>query len=159
MCLCYTLTPHMPVCVHSLISDMLAACNYMKYATTLLLIAYATAESPVAKRAKKMKYKKATRCTKVTTTGKLPGPIVFDGLAAAGTYVSYGTIENSCSEKKFLFDIGRGTTTRLSELGVRPTDIASPICPATMSTTSLSSSQIPTLRLTPVNLRWIAMLC
>jgi ribonuclease Z len=121
----YTLTTHTHttcpyVSISSLISDMLAT---MKYATTLLLMAYATAESPVTRRVKKMKYKKATRCMKVTTTGTSPGPIVFNGLAAAGTYVSYGTIENSCSEKKFLFDIGRGTTTRLSELGVRPTDI------------------------------------
>ena len=137
---------HMPEseCVHSLISDMLAT---MKYAITLLLMAYATAESPVTRRAKKMKYKKATRCMKVTTTGTSPGPIVFNGLAAAGTYVSYGTIENSCSEKKFLFDIGRGTTTRLSELGVRPTDIDA------LFITHLHSDQVDDLSIF-MNYRW-----
>jgi len=134
---------YVPVCVHSLISDMLAACNYMKYATTLLLIAYATAESPVAKRAKKMKYKKATRCMKVTTTGKSPGPIVFDGLAAAGTSVSYGTIEKSCTVKKSsssILDVGRRLVSQ-SWVSDQLTlmHFSSPICTATMSTASLSS--------------------
>ena len=62
----------------------------------------------------------AAACLVVTLTGTGPGPGVFKGLAGPGTLVRYGDDNNGCSSVNLQFDAGRGTTLRLSELGVSP---------------------------------------
>jgi ribonuclease Z len=59
-------------------------------------------------------------CLVVTLTGTQGGPEVFNGLAGAGTLVSYGDDGNSCGTVKLQFDAGRGTNMRLSQVGVAP---------------------------------------
>ena len=61
---------------------------------------------------------------KVTLTGTMGGPDSVNGLAGSGTLVSYGTESNGCRDQLFQFDIGRGTTLRLSELDLKPNDIS-----------------------------------
>ncbi len=65
----------------------------------------------------------AAACLIVTLTGTGPGPGVFNGLAGPGTLVSYGEDGNNCGAVKLQFDVGRGTTMRLSQLGVFPAQI------------------------------------
>jgi len=61
----------------------------------------------------------AAPCLIVTLTGTAGGPQQpFNGLASAGTLVRYGEDANNCGAVKLLFDAGRGTTMRLSQLGV-----------------------------------------
>ncbi|MEP1209757.1 MAG: MBL fold metallo-hydrolase [Rhizobiaceae bacterium] len=60
----------------------------------------------------------AAPCMKVTLTGTQGGPPVFKGQAGAGTLVQYGDDENKCGAVKLQFDTGRGTTQRLSQIGV-----------------------------------------
>ena len=60
----------------------------------------------------------AAPCMKVTLTGTQGGPPVFKGQAGAGTLVQYGDDENNCGAIKLQFDTGRGTTQRLSQIGV-----------------------------------------
>lgn len=60
----------------------------------------------------------AAPCMKVTLTGTQGGPPVFKGQAGAGTLVQYGSDENKCGAIKLQFDTGRGTTQRLSQIGV-----------------------------------------
>mmetsp|Transcript_46029 Transcript_46029/g.89921 ORF Transcript_46029/g.89921 Transcript_46029/m.89921 type:complete len:384 (+) Transcript_46029:127-1278(+) len=62
-------------------------------------------------------------CMKVILTGTIGGPLLFNGLAGPGTLVTYGTEGNDCSDLKMQVDFGRGTTLRLSELGIVPNDI------------------------------------
>src|SRR4051812_28122285 len=62
----------------------------------------------------------ATPCLIVTLTGTQGGPQSFNGLAGAGTLVRYGDDANECGAVKLQFDTGRGTTMRLSQLGVGP---------------------------------------
>lgn len=62
-------------------------------------------------------------CMKVILTGTMGGPLIFNGLAGPGTLVTYGTEGNDCSDLKMQVDFGRGTTLRLSELGIVPNDI------------------------------------
>ena len=57
-------------------------------------------------------------CLEVVLTGTMGGPSVFNGLAGSGTLVRFGSVENDCNDVKLQFDVGRGTTMRLSELGV-----------------------------------------
>jgi ribonuclease Z len=57
-------------------------------------------------------------CLEVTLTGTQGGPPAVNGLAGAGTLVRYGTVGNGCSDVLLQFDAGRGTTGRLSQLGV-----------------------------------------
>jgi ribonuclease Z len=59
-------------------------------------------------------------CLVVTLTGTQGGPQSFNGLAGAGTFVRYGDDGNDCGAVKVQFDAGRGTTMRLSQLGVGP---------------------------------------
>jgi ribonuclease Z len=59
-------------------------------------------------------------CLIVTLTGTQGGPQSFNGLAGAGTLVRYGDDSNECGAVKLQFDAGRGTTMRLSQLGVGP---------------------------------------
>ncbi|MEP3275028.1 MAG: MBL fold metallo-hydrolase [Stappiaceae bacterium] len=60
----------------------------------------------------------ADQCLKITLTGTQGGPPVFKGQAGAGTLVQYGSEEKNCGETRLQFDTGRGTTQRLSEVGV-----------------------------------------
>ena len=62
----------------------------------------------------------AAPCLIVTLTGTQGGPPVFNGLAGAGTLVRYGDDVNNCSAVKLQFDSGRGTSMRLSQIGVLP---------------------------------------
>jgi ribonuclease Z len=62
----------------------------------------------------------AAPCLIVTLTGTQGGPQSFSGLAGAGTLVRYGDDTNECGAVKLQFDAGRGTTMRLSQLGVGP---------------------------------------
>jgi ribonuclease Z len=60
----------------------------------------------------------AAPCLIVTLTGTQGGPVVFNGLAGAGTLVRYGDDTNNCGAIKLQFDAGRGTSMRLSQIGV-----------------------------------------
>lgn len=62
----------------------------------------------------------AGRCLKVSLTGTQGGPPAVNGLAGAGTLVSYGSKDADCGDVLLQFDAGRGTTQRLSQLGVSP---------------------------------------
>lgn len=65
----------------------------------------------------------AAPCLIVTLTGTQGGPSAFNGLAGAGTLVRYGDDGNNCEAVKLQFDAGRGTSMRLSQLGVTPAQI------------------------------------
>ena len=61
----------------------------------------------------------AAPCLIVTLTGTAGGPQQpFNGLASAGTLVRYGDEANNCGILNLQFDAGRGTTMKLSQLGV-----------------------------------------
>jgi ribonuclease Z len=61
----------------------------------------------------------AAPCLIVTLTGTHGGPQQsFNGLASAGTLVRYGDDADNCGAVTLQFDAGRGTTMRLSQLGV-----------------------------------------
>ena len=65
----------------------------------------------------------AAPCLIVTLTGTQGGPSVFNGLAGSGTLVRYGDDSNDCGAVRLQFDAGRGTSMRLSQLGVTPAQI------------------------------------
>ena len=56
----------------------------------------------------------------VTLTGTQGGPAVFSGLAGSGTLVRYRSADDDRDALNLQFDAGRGTTMRLSQLGVFP---------------------------------------
>ena len=60
----------------------------------------------------------AETCLKISLTGTQGGPPVFQGQAGAGTLVQYGEASKGCGDVRLQFDTGRGTTQRLSQLGV-----------------------------------------
>ena len=60
----------------------------------------------------------AAPCLVVTLTGTMSGPPLVDGIAGAGTLVSYGEDDNDCGITRLQFDTGRGTGLRLSQVGV-----------------------------------------
>jgi ribonuclease Z len=60
----------------------------------------------------------AAPCLIVTLTGTQGGPSVYKGLAGSGTLVRYGDDKNKCGAVKLQFDAGRGTSMRLSQVGV-----------------------------------------
>src|SRR6266446_2797118 len=61
----------------------------------------------------------AAPCLIVTLTGTHGGPQQpFNGQASAGTLVRYGEDGYNCGAVKLQFDAGRGTTMRLSQLGI-----------------------------------------
>jgi len=62
----------------------------------------------------------AAPCLVVTLTGTQGGPQIFNGLAGAGTLVSYGEDGNNFGAVKMQFDAGRGTNMRLSQIGMAP---------------------------------------
>ncbi len=66
----------------------------------------------------------AAPCLILTLTGTQGGPQSFNGLAGAGTLVRYGDDSNQCGNVKLQFDAGRGTTMRLSQLGIGPEQIS-----------------------------------
>lgn len=57
-------------------------------------------------------------CLEITLTGTQGGPPVVNGLAGPGTLVRYGSVTNNCSDTLLQFDVGRGTTQRLSQLSI-----------------------------------------
>ena len=63
------------------------------------------------------------QCLEVTLTGTQGGPPAVNGLAGAGTLVRYGQVSTDCSDVLLQFDAGRGTTERLSQLGLSPNSI------------------------------------
>ena len=65
----------------------------------------------------------AAPCMVITLTGTQGGPSSFQGLAGAGTLVTYGDDSNDCRGVNLQFDAGRGTTMRLSQVGVTPGDV------------------------------------
>lgn len=65
----------------------------------------------------------AAPCLTVTLTGTMGGPPEYNGLAGPGTLVRYGDDTNNCDAVKMQFDAGRGTTMRLSQLGISPVQI------------------------------------
>jgi ribonuclease Z len=65
----------------------------------------------------------AAPCLIVTLTGTQGGPSVFNGLAGSGTLLRYGDDSNDCGAVRLQFDAGRGTSMRLSQLGVTPAQI------------------------------------
>jgi ribonuclease Z len=65
----------------------------------------------------------AAPCLVVTLTGTQSGPPIHNGQAGAGTLVRYGDDSNNCSDVRLLFDAGRGTNMRLSQLGVTPAQL------------------------------------
>jgi ribonuclease Z len=62
----------------------------------------------------------AAPCLIVTLTCTQGGPQSFNGLGGAGPLVRYGDDNNDRGAVKLQFGSGRGTTMRLSQLGVRP---------------------------------------
>lgn len=60
----------------------------------------------------------AAACMKVTLTGTQGRPPVFMGQAGAGTLVQFGDDSKGCNLVNLQFDTGRGTTQRLSQVGV-----------------------------------------
>lgn len=62
-------------------------------------------------------------CLEVVLTGTQGGPPAVNGLAGAGTLVRYGSVQTQCNDVLLQFDAGRGTTGRLSKLGLSPKDI------------------------------------
>jgi ribonuclease Z len=62
----------------------------------------------------------AAPCLSVTLTGAQGGPPVFNGIAGPGTLVRYGDDADNCEAVKLQFDAGRGTSMRLSQVGVLP---------------------------------------
>ncbi len=62
-------------------------------------------------------------CLEVVLTGTQGGPPAVNGLAGPGTLVRYGTVENQCNDVLLQFDAGRGTTERLSQLGLSPNQL------------------------------------
>ena len=74
--------------------------------TTAVLVAAPTAQ--------------AAPCLIVTLTGTQSGPPACNGLAGAGTLVRHGDDTNNCNAVRLQIDAGRGTTMRLSQVGVQP---------------------------------------
>ncbi len=62
----------------------------------------------------------AAPCMVITLTGTQGGPSAFQGLAGSGTLVRYGDEANDCRGVLLQFDAGRGTSMRLSQVGVTP---------------------------------------
>ncbi len=63
-------------------------------------------------------------CMVVTLTGTQGGPSSFQGLAGSGTLVRYGDDSNDCRGVFLQFDAGRGTSMRLSQVGITPGEVA-----------------------------------
>jgi ribonuclease Z len=57
-------------------------------------------------------------------TGSQGGPGLFNGLAGPGTLVRYGDDGDNCNAVRLQFDAGRGTSLRLSQIGVQPEQLS-----------------------------------
>jgi ribonuclease Z len=66
----------------------------------------------------------AAPCLIVTVTGSQGGPGLFNGLAGPGTLVRYGDDSDNCNAVRLQFDAGRGTSLRLSQVGVMPEQLS-----------------------------------
>ena len=62
---------------------------------------------------------KAAPCLEVVVTGAQGGPQAYKGQAGPGTFIRYGDDSNGCNDVRMQFDAGRGTSLRLSQLGVQ----------------------------------------
>ncbi len=82
--------------------------NFLQVISFIVGIWLATLSSPA----------KAAPCLIVTLTGTMSGPVLQDGVAGAGTLVRYGDDGDGCSTTKLQFDVGRGTSLRLSQINV-----------------------------------------
>ncbi len=83
-----------------------------RWLALLLLIPLAACADPVPE-----------SCLEVVLTGTQGGPPAVNGLAGAGTLVRYGSAGNQCGDVLLQFDAGRGTTERLSQLGLSPNNL------------------------------------
>jgi len=63
-------------------------------------------------------------CLIVTVTGSPGGPGLFNGLASPGTLVRCGDDSNNCDAVRLQFDVGRGTSLRLSQVDVQPEQLS-----------------------------------
>jgi ribonuclease Z len=61
----------------------------------------------------------AAPCLEVIVTGAQGGPQAYEGQAGPGTLIRYGDDANNCNAVRLQFDVGRGTTLRLSQLGIQ----------------------------------------
>ena len=66
----------------------------------------------------------AAPCMIVILTGTQGGPSAYGGLAGAGTLVRYGDDSNGCNAVNLQFDVGRGTSMRLSQIPVLPNQVS-----------------------------------
>ncbi len=62
-------------------------------------------------------------CLEVILTGTQGGPPIVNGLAGSGTLVRYGSVSGGCSDVSLQFDAGRGTSERLSQVGISPLNL------------------------------------
>ena len=85
---------------------------FHRYLALLLLIPFSACAEAVPE-----------TCLEVVLTGTQGGPPAVNGMAGAGTLVRYGTVANQCNDVLLQFDVGRGTTQRLSQVGVVPGDL------------------------------------
>jgi ribonuclease Z len=88
--------------------------NYLcKYSLLAVSIVVSVAASVVS----------AAPCMIVTLTGTQGGPSVYGGLAGTGTLVRYGDDADGCDAVRLQFDAGRGTSMRLSQIPVQPSQL------------------------------------
>lgn len=85
---------------------------FHRYLALLLLIPFSACAEAVPE-----------SCLEVVLTGTQGGPPAVNGMAGAGTLVRYGTVANQCNDVLLQFDVGRGTTQRLSQIGIIPGDL------------------------------------
>ena len=85
----------------------------MRFLTRLIVLGLLVAHAACAQTT-------PSTCLEVVLTGTQGGPPAVNGLAGPGTLVRYGSVENQCNDVLLQFDTGRGTTERLSQLGVSP---------------------------------------
>src|SRR5438128_8724615 len=82
----------------------------------------------------------------VTLAGTQGGPSVFKGQGGAGTLGRYGEDSNDCGAVKLQFDTGRGTSMRLSQIGVSPVSMNSVLCTVWSGSRSEGLADIMMLR-------------
>ncbi len=61
----------------------------------------------------------AAPCLELIVTGAQGGPQAYKGQAGPGTFIRYGDDANNCNAVRMQFDAGRGTSLRLSQVGVQ----------------------------------------
>ena len=83
-----------------------------------LIAASNSVASGIAHQSERAKASGMDSCLEVSLTGTMGGPATYGSLAGSGTLVKYGSVESDCGDVYLQFDAGRGTSLRLSELGV-----------------------------------------